>query len=88
MTCQGSIPQALIAFLDSGSFEDALRNAVCIGGDSDTIGAMAGSITEAYYGVPYELEEKALTYLTEDLLSIYYAFGTIRKKRTAQRSAP
>lgn len=88
VTCQGSIPQALIAFLDSGSFEDALRNAVCIGGDSDTIGAMAGSIAEAYYGVPYELEEKALTYLTEDLLSIYYAFGTIRKKRTAQRSAP
>lgn len=83
VTCQGSVPQALIAFLDSTGFEDAIRNAVCIGGDSDTIGAMAGSIAEAYYGVPPELEEQALSYLTEDLLSIYYAFGTIRKKRAA-----
>ena len=70
-----------MAFLESDGFEDAIRNAICIGGDSDTIGAMAGSIAEAYYGVPHELEEKALSYLSEDLLSIYYAFGTIRKKR-------
>lgn len=81
VTCQGSVPQALIAFLDSDSFEDAVRNAVCIGGDSDTIGAMAGSIAEAYYGVSYEMEDKALSYLTEDLVSTYYAFGTIKKKR-------
>ena len=81
MTCQGSIPQALIAFLDSESFEDAIRNAVCIGGDSDTIGAMAGSIAEAYYGTPYEMEDRALSYLTEDLISTYYAFETIKKKR-------
>ena len=81
VTCQGSIPQALIAFLDAESFEDTIRNAICIGGDSDTIGAMAGSVAEAYYGVPYELEEKALTYLSEDLLSTYYAFETIKKKR-------
>lgn len=81
VTCQGSIPQALVAFLDSESFEDAVRNAVWIGGDSDTIGAMAGSIAEAYYGVPHELEEKALTYLTDDLKGLYYAFGLIRKER-------
>jgi type I restriction enzyme M protein len=81
VTCQGSVPQALIAFLDSTDFEDAIRNAICIGGDSDTIGAMAGSIAEAYYGVPYEMEEKALSYLSEDLLSIYYAFGTIKRTR-------
>ena len=81
VTCQGSVPQAIIAFLDSEDFEDAIRNAVCIGGDSDTIGAMAGAIAEAYYGVPFDMEQKALTYLTEDLLSIYYAFGTIKKKR-------
>ena len=82
VTCQGSIPEALIAFLDSNSFEDAIKNAICIGGDSDTIGAMAGSIAEAYYGVSYELEDAALEYLTEDLVSIYYAFETIKKKRT------
>ena len=81
VTCQGSIPQALAAFLDSENFEDAVRNAVCIGGDSDTIGAMAGSIAEAYYGVPSALEDRALTYLTDDLKGIYYAFGTIRKPR-------
>lgn len=79
VTCQGSIPQAIIAFLDSTSFEDAIRNAVCIGGDSDTIGAMAGSIAEAYYGVPYELEEKALSYLPNDLQGLYHAFRAIKK---------
>ena len=84
VTCQGSIPQALIAFLDSENFEDAIRNAVCIGGDSDTIGAMAGSIAEAYYGVSNEMEEKALTYLSGDLISTYYAFETIKKKRIKQ----
>lgn len=81
VTCQGSIPQALIAFLDSEGFEDAIRNAICIGGDSDTIGAMTGSIAEAYYGIPYELEDKALSYLPDDLLSIYYAFQTVKRKR-------
>ncbi len=81
VTCQGSVPQALVAFLDSENFEDAVRNAVWIGGDSDTIGAMAGSIAEAYYGVPPEMEEKALTYLSDDLKGLYYAFELIRKKR-------
>ena len=81
VTCQGSIPQAIVAFLDGESFEDVIRNAVAIGGDSDTIGAMAGSIAEAYYGIPYEFEDKALEYLPNDLKSIYYAFGTIKRKR-------
>ena len=85
VTCQGSIPQALIAFLDSTSFEDAIRNAVCIGGDSDTIGAMTGSIAEAYYGISYEMEDKALEYLTDDLKSLYFAFGTIKKKRERRK---
>ncbi len=81
VTCQGSIPQALIAFLDGEDFEDVIRNAVGIGGDSDTIGAMAGSIAEAYYGVSYEMEDKALEYVPDDLKSIYYAFNLIKKKR-------
>ena len=84
VTCQGSIPQALAAFLDSENFEDAIRNAVYIGGDSDTIGAMAGSIAEAYYGVPVELEEKALSYLTDDLKGLYFAFELIRKNRVVK----
>lgn len=82
VTCQGSVPHAILAFLESESFEDAVRNAVSIGGDSDTIGAMAGSIAEAFYGVPAELEEKALEYLSDDLKGIYYAFQIIKKPRT------
>lgn len=81
VTCQGSVPQAIIAFLESKNFEDAIRNAVCIGGDSDTIGAMAGSIAEAYYGVSYDMEDRALEFLPEDLKSVYFAFNTIKGKR-------
>jgi type I restriction enzyme M protein len=71
-TCQGSVPQALEAFFESSDFEDAIRNAISIGGDSDTIAAIAGSIAEAYYGVPEDIREKSLSflddYLTEELL--------------------
>lgn len=84
VTCQGSVPHAILAFLESESFEDAVRNAVSIGGDSDTIGAMAGSIAEAFYGVSREMEEKALAYLPDDLKSLYFAFETIRKPRAGK----
>ena len=84
VTCQGSVPHAILAFLESEGFEDAVRNAVSIGGDSDTIGAMAGSIAEAFYGVSMELEERALFYLSEDLQGIYYAFEMIKRPRTAK----
>lgn len=63
VTCQGSVPQAIVCFLESVSFEDAIRNAVSLGGDGDTIAAIAGSIAEAYYGIPEELQEQALEYL-------------------------
>ena len=49
ITCQGSVPEAIIAFLDSTSFDDAIRNAVSLGGDADTQAAIAGAIAEAYY---------------------------------------
>lgn len=73
-TCQGSVPQALEAFFESESFEDAIRNAVSIGGDSDTIAAIAGSVAEAYYGMTPEQKEKALSYLTDDLRDITTQF--------------
>ena len=85
VTCQGSVPHAILAFLESDGLEDAVRNAVSIGGDSDTIGAMAGSIAEAYYGVCPELEEKALSYLSDDLKGIYYAFELVRKPRVERK---
>ncbi len=73
-TCQGTVPQAIEAFFESISFEDAIRNAISIGGDSDTIAAITGSIAEAYYGIPADLRNLALTFLDETLLSILNAF--------------
>ena len=70
-TCQETVPQAIECFLESTSFEDAIRTAISLGGDSDTIGAITGAIAEAYYGVPDKIKEKALTYLDEELLAIY-----------------
>lgn len=68
--CQKSVPQAFEAFFESTSFEDAIRNAISIGGDSDTIAAIAGSIAEAYYGVNEDMKETALSYLDDYLLEI------------------
>src|SRR5699024_5339278 len=70
-TCQETVPQAIQAFLESTSFEDAIRIAISLGGDSDTLAAITGSIAEAYYGVPDILKEQALSYLDHFLLEIY-----------------
>lgn len=74
VSCQGSVPQALEAFFESTSFEDAIRNAISIGGDSDTIAAITGGIAEAYYGIPTALRDHALTFLDERLLNILAEF--------------
>ena len=68
--CQKSVPQAFEAFFESTSFEDTIRNAISIGGDSDTIAAIAGSVAEAYYGVDEDIKETALSYLDDYLLEI------------------
>ncbi len=69
--CQETVPQAVEAFLEATSFEDAIRNAISIGGDRDTLAAITGSIADAHYGVTEELKEKALSYLNDELLTIY-----------------
>ena len=69
-TCQGSVPQAIRAFLESYSFEDAVRNAVSIGGDSDTIAAIAGSIAEAAYHIPEEIKVNAWKYLDKPIKDV------------------
>lgn len=61
-TCQDSVPQAIEAFLESESFEDAIRNAISIGGDSDTITAITGGIAQAYYGIPENIREITMRY--------------------------
>lgn len=74
VTCQGSVPQAFAAFYESTDFEDAIRNAVSIGGDSDTIAAITGSIAEAYYGIPTQLREQAQPYFGPTLKAILDEF--------------
>lgn len=75
VSCQGSVPEAIIAFLEGRDFEDVIRNAVSLGGDSDTIGAMAGSIAEAFYGVPDKLKKKCEDFLPPDLTEILQSFA-------------
>ena len=65
--CQQTVPEAIIAFLESTGFEDALRNAVSLGGDSDTLACITGGIAEAFYGMPPELQQETLKRLPEDL---------------------
>lgn len=73
-TCQDTVPQALMAFFESTGFEDAIRNAISIGGDSDTIAAICGGVAEAYYGIPADIRKYALTFLDAQLLQIVVAF--------------
>ncbi len=73
MTCQGTVPQAIICALESENYEDAVRNAVSLGGDSDTLGSIAGAIAEARHGIPRDIKEQAESrYLTNtpDILEI------------------
>ena len=71
VSCQGTVPQAIQAFLESDSFEDAIRTAISVGGDSDTLAAITGAIAEAHYAIAEPLEKKALAFLDAELLKIY-----------------
>ncbi|MFO7934632.1 MAG: ADP-ribosylglycohydrolase family protein [Bacteroidales bacterium] len=75
VTCQGTVPEAIIAFLESGSYEDAVRNAISLGGDSDTLACITGGIAEAYYmEIPEEIERKGLSYLDRELFEVVERF--------------
>ena len=75
MTCPGSVPQAVVAFLESDDFESAIRNAISIGGDSDTIASMAGGIAEAYYShIPLGVVNEALARLDQYLSDLLFQF--------------
>jgi ADP-ribosylglycohydrolase len=71
VSCMGTVPEAIIAFLESTDFEDAIRNAISLGGDSDTLAAITGSIAEAAYGVPVEIKKQVLSYLDDFLRESY-----------------
>lgn len=70
VSCQKSVPQAINAFLEAEDFEDTLKNALSIGGDADTLAAMAGSLAEACYPIPTDLEDRAWEKLTPDLQAV------------------
>ena len=74
VSCQGTVPEALVAFIDSDSYEDAVRNAISLGGDSDTLACITGGIAEAFYGVPDHIREEVCKQLTPDLLKIVERF--------------
>ena len=75
VACEGSVPEALIAFLESENFEDAIRNAVSLGGDSDTLAAIAGSVAEPFYQIPVELIKEGHRRVPDDMRGILLRFN-------------
>lgn len=84
-TCQGTVPVALKIIEESCSFEDAIRRAVSLGADADTLGAIVGSIAEAIWGIPEEIEKKALTYLPQEMRDVLSDFRTLVAQRREER---
>ncbi len=69
-SCQDSMPKALRAFFDGNSYEDVVRNAVSLGGDTDTLGAIAGAMAEAFYGMPDEILDEGMAFLPRDMRKV------------------
>ncbi|NLP45235.1 MAG: ADP-ribosylglycohydrolase family protein [Peptococcaceae bacterium] len=79
VSCQGSVPQAIIAFLEAESFEDALRNAISLGGDSDTLACISGAIAEAYFRqIPVFLKTEVMARLDSEMTTLLNDFYKIR----------
>ena len=83
-SCQETVPQAITAFLESTEFEDALRTAVSLGGDSDTLAAITGSIAEAFYGVPEDLKAECRQRLTPELAEILHEWEPVLSNLAAR----
>lgn len=80
-SCRETVPEALTAFLEAESFEDAIRNAVSLGGDTDTLAAITGSIAEAYFGIPEDLKNECRSRVPEEFLEILDEFERARELR-------
>lgn len=79
-TCQKTVPEAIIAFLEARDFEDAIRNAVSLGGDTDTLGAITGSIAEAYFGMSETLISECRNRINKDMRDVVDAFYSLVRK--------
>ncbi len=84
-TCMETVPEAVTAFLEGNSFEDVIRTAVSLGGDCDTLTAIAGSIAEGFYGVPDELRKECCNRLPEPLLEVLGIFEEYIDRRTSMK---
>ena len=82
VSCQGSVPEAIIAFLEGNSFEEVIRLAIYLGGDSDTIAAMAGAIAACMYPIPEYISDRCNSILTDDLKDIQNQFIELTAKQT------
>ena len=78
--CQDSLPKALVSFFEGDSYEDVVRNAVSLGGDTDTLGAIAGAMGDAMYGMPEEIKKEGTGFLEKDMLETLTAFEKFLKK--------
>lgn len=74
VSCAGSVPQAIVAFLEATGYEDAIRNAVSIGGDSDTIACMTGAVAAAFYGIPKDIREEAGPFIDGEVRNVLDRF--------------
>lgn len=83
-SCQGTVPQSLVAFFEAESFEDAIRNAISIGGDSDTLADITGGIAGNYFSIPDRMKEKAFSYLPAEFIEIIDKFQEYIKARYAE----
>lgn len=77
-SCQRTVPQALICALDANDFEDAIRNAISLGGDSDTLEAMAGSVAEARFGMPEAIARETWARLPDDMRRVISRLYAVR----------
>lgn len=84
--CQITVPQAFVCFFEGYSFRDVIRNCVSIGGDTDTISAIAGALAEAYYGVPEKERRRAMMNLPIELEDIYVRFEEFKRMRREEKT--
>ena len=80
-TCQKTVPEAIIAFLEATDFEDAIKNAISLGGDTDTLGAITGSIAEAYYGIPEWLMTECRKRINKDMRVVLDDFNDVLSRK-------
>ena len=74
VSCQGSVPESIICFLEAKDYEDTIRNCISLGGDADTMAAIAGGIASAYWEVPNDIHSKSINRLSDDLLDVLIEF--------------